>query len=68
MVRNGKVVFQEASIRLVYTVRFVVAMSVILSGVEIAYLAFLHAWNSEVFAAITGLIGTATGVLIGRNA
>jgi hypothetical protein len=28
----------------------------------------LHSWNSEVFAGITGLVGTVTGVLIGRHA
>jgi hypothetical protein len=27
----------------------------------------LRVWNSEIFAAITGLIGTVTGVLIGRH-
>jgi hypothetical protein len=53
---------------LVYGVKFAIGMTVCLSAVEIAHMAFLHTWNSEVFAAITGLIGTITGVLIGQHA
>jgi hypothetical protein len=52
----------------VYGVKFAIGMTVCLSAVEIAHMAFLHTWNSEVFAAITGLIGTITGVLIGQHA
>jgi len=38
-----------------------------LVALETANLAFLHSWNSEVFAGISGLIGTVTGVLIGHH-
>jgi len=31
-------------------------------------MAFLGSWNSEVFAGITGLIGTVTGILVGQKA
>ena len=62
---------QELLIRpqdeLVYGVKFAIGMTVCLSAVEIAHMALLHSWNSEVFAAITGLIGTITGVLIGQH-
>jgi hypothetical protein len=43
-------------------------MAVCLSAVEIAHMIFLHSWNSEVFASITGLIGLVTGILIGHHA
>jgi hypothetical protein len=47
---------------------FVIAMTVCLCGLEIAHLAFLHAWNSEIFAAITGLIGMISGVFVSQKA
>ena len=31
-------------------------------------MAFMRVWNAEVFAAVTGLIGTVTGILIGKKA
>jgi hypothetical protein len=34
---------------------------------EIANLAVLGTWNSEVFASITGLTGTITGILISQK-
>jgi hypothetical protein len=53
---------------LVYGVKFAMAMALCLSGIEIASMAFLHTWNSEVFSAITGLIGLVTGIFIGHRA
>jgi len=38
-----------------------------LSAVEIAHIAFLGEWSSKIFAAITRLIGTVSGVLIGQR-
>jgi len=32
-----------------------------------SHLAFLGVWNSEIFAAITGLVGTVTGIIIGAK-
>jgi hypothetical protein len=40
----------------------------LLSGLETAHMAFLHSWNSEIFAVITGFVGTVSGVLIGHHA
>ena len=54
--------------KLVYAVKFAVGMSVCLSALEIAHMAFLGRWNSEVFAALSGLIGTISGILIGQRA
>ena len=52
---------------LVYGVKFAICMTVCLTGMEIANMAFLHSWNSEVFSAITGLIGLVTGIFIGHR-
>jgi len=38
-----------------------------LAALEIAHLAFLGSWNSEIFAAITGLVGTVTGMIVGAK-
>jgi hypothetical protein len=53
--------------RLVYGVKFAIAMTISLSALEIAHLAFLSRWNSEIFAAITGLTGTVSGILIAQK-
>jgi hypothetical protein len=53
--------------RLVLGVKFAIALTFSLTALEIAHLALLHTWNSEVFAAITGLAGTITGILIAQK-
>ncbi len=57
----------EPDARLVLGTKFAIAMTFCLSAVEIAHLAILGTWNSEVFAAITGLAGTITGILISQK-
>jgi hypothetical protein len=54
--------------RLVYGVKFTIAMTLTLSALEIAHIAFLGKWNSEIFSAITALTGTITGILITQKA
>ena len=54
--------------RLVLGVKFAIALTFSLTALEIAHLALLRTWNSEVFAAITGLAGTITGILISQKA
>jgi hypothetical protein len=54
--------------RLVLGVKFAIAFTFSLTALEIAHLALLRTWNSEVFAAITGLAGTITGILISQKA
>ena len=53
--------------RLVLGVKFAMTLTFSLTALEIAHLALLGTWNSEVFAAITGLTGTITGVLISQR-
>jgi hypothetical protein len=52
---------------LVYVVRFGIGMTACLTAIEIANLALLRTWNSEVFATITGLSGIVIGVFVGRK-
>ena len=54
--------------RLVYGVKFAMGMTVCLSALEVAHMAFLGTWSSEIFSAITGPIGTVSGVLISQHA
>ena len=61
------VVVVEADERLVYVVNFGIGMTVCLTAIEVAHLALLHVWNTEVFAAITGLSGTVMGIFIGAK-
>jgi hypothetical protein len=53
--------------RLVLGVKFAITLTFSLTAIEIAHLAMLHTWNSEVFATITGLAGTITGILISQK-
>ena len=65
---RARVVIVEPDEKLVYLVKFSIGMTACLTGLEIAYMAFLHVWNTEIFAAITGLIGTITGIFVGQKA
>jgi len=53
--------------RLVLGVKFAIALTFSLTALEIAHLALLRTWNSEIFATITGLAGTITGILISQK-
>jgi hypothetical protein len=64
---HGTLIVEEPDQTLVYMVKFGIGMSVCLSALEIASIAFLHSWNSEVFSAITGLTGIVVGVFVGRK-
>jgi len=57
----------EPDKRLVLGTKFAIAITFCLSTIEIANLAILGTWNSEVFASITGLTGTITGILISQK-
>jgi hypothetical protein len=61
------VVVEEPNETLVYCVKFIMVMIVCLSALEIAYMAFLGSWSSEVFSAITGLVGIVTGIFVGQK-
>jgi len=53
--------------RLVLITYFSIAAIAALTIVQTVHLVVLRSWNSEVFAAITGLIGTVSGILIGSK-
>jgi len=65
--RNGLNKGPEPDTRLVLGVKFAIGITLCLTALEIANLAFLGTWNSEVFASITGLTGTITGILISQK-
>ncbi|MCL5877396.1 MAG: hypothetical protein M1540_06255 [Candidatus Bathyarchaeota archaeon] len=57
----------EPDSRLVLGTKFAIALTFSLTALEIAHLALLGTWNSEIFAAITGLTGTITGIMISQK-
>jgi hypothetical protein len=65
--QRGHWIEEQPNKNLVYVVKFSLGMTACLAAVEIANLAFLHCWNSEVFAAITGLTGTVMGIFVGQK-
>jgi hypothetical protein len=65
---RARIIIVEPDEKLVYLVKFSIGMTVCLTGLEIAYMALMHVWNTEIFAAITGLIGTITGIFVGQKA
>ena len=65
--KKQQVIVVEADERLVYVVNFGIGMTVCLTAIEIAHLALLHTWNSEIFAAVTGLSGTVMGIFVGAK-
>jgi len=58
----------EPSEKLVYGVAFAMIALICLTALEAAHLAFIGRWNSEIFVAITGLIGTILGIFVGNKA
>lgn len=39
-----------------------------LIALEVVYMIYFRSWSSEIFSAITGLIGTITGIFISQRA
>ena len=66
--RGEQILEIPPSQRLILGVKFAMGMTVCLSALEVAHMAFLGTWSSEIFAAITGLIGTVSGVLVSQHA
>lgn len=66
--KGKQVIVLEPNEKLVYAVKFALGMTACLSALEVAHMAFLGKWNSEVFAVIAGLVGTVTGILVGQKA
>ena len=65
--RGQRTIEIPPSEKLVLGVKFAMGMVTCLSVLEVAHMAFLGTWSSEIFAAITGLIGTVSGVLISQH-
>lgn len=53
--------------QIVYLVYFAIAAFVGLTALEIVHMVFFGTWNSEIFSAITGLIGTISGIFISQR-
>ncbi len=65
--QRNKIIVEEADDSVVYLVKFGIGMTACLTALEIANLAILGKWNSEVFASITALSGIVLGVFVGRK-
>ncbi len=65
---SQEVLVTEPDERVVYAVKFAIGMTACLTVLEVAHLAFLGVWNSEIFASITGLSGTVLGIFVGHKA
>ena len=65
---NQHILIAEPNEKLVYAVKFAIGMTVCLSALEVAHMAFLHSWNSEIFVAISSLITFVSGIIIGQKA
>ncbi|MFB0522908.1 MAG: hypothetical protein ACETV1_03995 [Candidatus Bathyarchaeia archaeon] len=68
--RSRKLRIKETtpSEKLVLLVEFSIVAIAGLSIIEIVHIVNLGSWNSEVFVAISGLIGTVTGIVIRSKA
>jgi hypothetical protein len=64
---RGRWIEEEPNERLVLGVKFAIGMTAFMSALELAHIAFLHSWNAEIFASITGLSGTVIGVFVGQK-
>ena len=65
--QRGHWIEEEPNQNLIIIVKCSLGMTACLTAVEIANLVLLHCWNSEVFAAITGLTGTVMGIFVGQK-
>jgi hypothetical protein len=64
---RGRWIVEEPNDKLVLGVKFAIGMTAFLSALELAHMAFLHTWNAEIIATITGLSGTVIGLFVGQK-
>ncbi|MGD6811123.1 MAG: hypothetical protein ACQCN3_15630 [Candidatus Bathyarchaeia archaeon] len=64
---RGRLIVEEPTAKLLLGVKFAIGMTAFMSALELAHLAFLHSWNAEIFASITGLSGTVIGLFVGQK-
>ncbi len=65
--RSSQILVVDPDERLVYAVKFAIGMTACLTALEVAHMAFMGSWSSEIFAAITGLSGTVMGIFVGKK-
>jgi hypothetical protein len=65
--QRGHWIVEEPNEKLLLGAKFVIGMTAFLSSLELAHLVILHSWNTEIFAAITGLSGTVIGLFVGQK-
>lgn len=53
--------------KVVLFAKFAMAMTICMSAIEIVHIAFTGVWGTEIFTGLSGLIGTVTGLLIGKE-
>ena len=53
--------------RIVYLITFSIYALIGLMALQIFHMIWFGSWNSEIFSAISGLIGTVTGVFISQK-
>ena len=53
--------------RLVLITQFSMVAVGALTALELVHIVVLKVWNAEIFAAITGFIGTITGIILGKK-
>jgi len=54
--------------RVLYAVIFAVAAIIALTVLEVAHMAFLGSWNTEIFAGIMSIVTFIVGIFIGQTA
>ncbi|MBC7129907.1 hypothetical protein H5T51_01635, partial [Candidatus Bathyarchaeota archaeon] len=62
-----EIIIIKPSERLLYAVYFSLGMVACLTVLEAIHLIVLGRWNSEIFAAITGLLGAISGMFISQK-
>jgi len=65
--RELKLSQEPPSERLIIITEFSIAAIAALTVIEVVHVIILRSWNAEVFSALSGLIGTVTGIIIGRK-
>jgi len=65
--RGTLVVDEPPNEALVLVVKFGIGMTALLCILEVAHMVIFRSFNSEIFAAITGLSGTITGIFVGQK-
>jgi len=66
--QKPKTITIQPNQKLVYGIKFSIIMTLSLTLLQIAHMALLGKWNSEIFSAITALTGTITGIIISQKA